>query len=355
MKKLLLSGCMILMLVSSFSPSIAADINSEYAAASSSAKANANSQQSAELSKSASGGQTPTQVSKAADGADYSAGAGDSAAKADIAIDIASLFADRVIRDLIDWIFDEGTSNFMSGAFPLWAEATQFSIFISWNIVDTAITLGHAAVNKFMRDATNITASFTGDEGFVTDKWVGPHPRNKTIAIMGDISVTSEKFDALTFDPQEYEGMKDADKASARQLMDYRSNQLIQDQRSLSNVATAQWGVLYRAQQRSIKGLASALELKSQLAALGEIESKISADYKNKPSALNTVASRRALYDALLLLRMNVMAARTKLRSETLELDFKPMTREPEVMDDEEEPAPQNTPSGPPLSPKKTQ
>ena len=290
-------------------------------------------------------------VSKTADGADYSSNAGNKAANADIALNAASL-AVSALSLLAK--FGTITSNLLSVAVPVWGENSWFNIWVAFNPFSTFITLGHAAVNKWMRDATNITASFTGAEGFVTDKWVGPHPRNKTTAIMGDISVTSEKFDALAFDPKEYEGMKDADKASARQLMDYRSEQLIQDQRSLSNVATAQWGILYRAQQRSIKGLASALELKSQLAALGEIEKKISADYKNKPSALNTVASRRALYDALLLLKMNVMAARTKLRSETLELDFKPMTREPEIME-EEPPAPQNVPAGPPLSPKKTQ
>ena len=324
--------------------SLAPSVNTANVASSSSNVANTNSQEAGELGATASGGKTPTPVSKTADGADYSAGAGDGAAKADIAIDIASLFADRLIRNLIDWIFGEATSNFMSGSVPLWVEGSYFPIFISWNIVDTAITLGHAAVNKFMRDATNITATFTGAEGFVTDKWVGPHPRNTTVAIMGDVSVTSQKFDALAFDASEYKDLENADKASARQLMDYRSQQLIQDQRSLSNVADAQWKLLYRAQQRSIKGLAGALELKDQLAALGEVENRISADYKNKPSALNSVASRRALHDALLLLKMNVMAARTKLRAETLELDFRPMTREPDTVVE-------NVPSGPILTP----
>ncbi len=302
-------------------------------------------------------------VSKTAKDADYSPDAGNKAAQVDMGISIASAALgvveaiigaslDQMIRE---WVTTEVLSIAVSPEVPLHNESIAFGWGLQFNPIATAVTLGHAAVNKFMRDATNITASFTGAEGFVTDKWVGPHPRNTTTAIMGDISVTSEKFDALTFDPKEYEGLKDADKASARQLMDYRSEQLIQDQRSLSNVATAQWGILYRAQQRSIKGLAGALELKSQLTALGEIEKKISADYKNKPSALNTVASRRALYDALLLLKMNVMAARTKLRSETLELDFKPMTREPEIMEDDEDPTPQNVPAGPPLSPKETQ
>lgn len=341
MKRLIIGVCTFCVMMGTFSPYAVADDN---VAANASAKANQNSRQSKEYSDAASDGKTPSPVSKTAPGADYSAGAGDSAAKADIAIDVGSMIIPRLVKDLVDYISNETLSNIMSNAVPIWFEGTQFAVFISWNIIDTAITLGHAAVNKFMRDATNITATFTGDEGFVTDKWVGPHPRNTTVAIMGDVGVTSQKFDALAFDPSDYKDLKNADKASARELMDYRSQQLIQDQRSLSNVADAQWGVLYRAQQRAIKGLAGALQLKSQLVALGEIDGKISADYKNKPSALNSVASRRALYDALLLLKMNVMAARTKLRSETLELDFKPMTKEPDTVVE-------NVPAGPPLSP----
>ena len=341
MKKMISLASMSLLLGAVFYPvlanaddsaSISMSVNSNNAAAAASSKANTISSQSSDLTKDFGG--TPTPVTQTAKGADYSKGAGDSAVKADLAIDAGAILADRLARVLINWTKSQTVSNVISNTIPIWAEANWFPVFISWNIVDTVTTLGHAAVNKWMRDATNITATFTGAEGFVTDKWVGPHPRNKTIAIMGDVGVTSQKFDALTFDPKEYKGLKNPEKASARELMEYRSEQLIEDQRSLKNVADAQWKLLYRAQQRSIKGLASALELKEQLKALGEIDKKISADYKNKPSALNSVASRRALHDALLLLKMNVMAARTRLRAETLELDFKTKTQRNDDGDD---------------------
>ena len=68
--------------------------------------------------------------------------------------------------------------------------------------------------------------------------------------------------------------------------------------------------------------------LKEQLEKLGKVDDAISADYSNKPSALSTLASRRALYDALLLLKSNVVAARTKMRAEILEVDFKQKTEE---------------------------
>jgi hypothetical protein len=334
MRKLLLGSCMFALLNMCICQPVWATVASQQTkSAGISADAN---KKASELPKSSSGADP---VSHTAKGADYSEGAGDNAAMADMALSVAPMAINLVVK-LINHLKQTAATQATSQAasltnlMPLHLDVSFFSFYVAMNWISNAITLGHAAVNKFMRDATNITASFTGAEGFVTDKWVGPHPRNTTVAIMGDVSVTSQKFDALAFDASEYKDLENADKASARQLMDYRSEQLIQDQRSLSNVADAQWGLLYRAQQRSIKGLAGALELKSQLAKLGEIESKISADYKNKPSALNSVASRRALHDALLLLKMNVMAARTKLRAETLELDFRPMTKVPDVVEE---------------------
>lgn len=261
------------------------------------------------------------------DKVDYSSKAGNKAAQADMAIDIAAIVAGILLGTTI-----QTTKQVLTLGLLPW-----FPIFLSTDIVAVITQLAHAAVNKHLRDAAYITASFTGDQGFVTDKWVGPHPRNTTTAIMGEVSVTSQKFDALSFDKDQYKNLKDPTNATARELMNYRADELLEDQRSLSNVADERWGMLYRAQQRCIKGLAGALELKEQLANLGEIESRISAAYDNKPQALNTVASRRALYDALLLLKMNVVAARTKLRAETLELDFKPKKQEAEDTPPEED------------------
>lgn len=273
----------------------------------------------------------PTQV-PSRDGIDYSDHAGNKAAAADMAVDAlpATISAIAAVGNIITWLaigLGLQTTKQTTGLFLLFS---WFPLYIDVDIVGTLITFAHAMINKYLRDATVITASFTGTEGFVTDKWVGPHPRNKVIDTMGDVSVTSKKFNSLKFDKDEYGKLQDADKASARQLQEYREEELIEDQRSLANVADAQWQKLYQAQQHCIKGLASAYELKDQLSKLGSAESGISENYDNKPGALNTLASRRALYDALLLLKINVMAARTKLRAHILELDFKPKTKENE-------------------------
>ena len=332
MRRVLLISCMTALIFTSC-PGWADDVNSINTAAEATAKANQQVELAQATAKNASEA-TPV-TAKAEDGLDYSAGAGDSAAKADMALSVAGVFADRLVRNIVQWIGSETVSNIISAPspIPLLDEMSWFNIFISWNLVDTGMTLGHAAINKFMRDATYITGTFTGTQGHVTDKWGGPPNRNKTIAIMGDVAVTSEKFDALTFNPAEYQGMTEdeAKKASASKLQDYRAKTLIENQRSLKNVTGENWNILYRAQQRSIKALTGALELKGQLAALADVDKKIDAEYDSKPQALNTLASRRALHDALLLLKLNVLAARTRLRSEMLELDFKPKTKENET------------------------
>lgn len=269
---------------------------------------------------------------------DYSSNAGNKAAVADIGLDAisAGFAAYALIERLLNGSKSAASESALSWTvtaktnYPTWMANNWYTIFISIDWVGTATQLGHAAINKWMRQATWVTASFAGATGHVTDKWVGPPSQNTTTAVMGEVDVRARTFGALSFNPDNYPGLKDAEHASAYELMQYRSNQLLEDQRSLKNVTDQNWGLLYRAQQRSIQGLAGALQLKSELANLADVETAISAEYGSKPKALNTVANRRVLHDALMLLKLNVIAARTRLRSEILELDFKPKTKENE-------------------------
>lgn len=259
---------------------------------------------------------TPVESRK---GANYSKGAGNKAAATDIAIDLGGIAAGLILQ-----MFKNKSAQGPVTWEPLW---------FSFDVVGGLMSLAHGAVNKWMRDATMITASFTGTEGFVTDKWVGPHPRNTVTEVMGEFSVASQDYKSLQLDKKDYGNITDAEKASARQLQEYRQKELISDQRSLSDRADETWKKLYTAQRHCISGLASALEFKRILAELNKIEGDVVAKYDNKTSSLNTFASRRSMYNALLLLRMNVAAARTKLRAHILELDFKPKTEDDDSND----------------------
>lgn len=279
---------------------------------------------------------------KAEDGISYDAGAGDKAAKADMALSVASaamgpliaiLKEMRVNTEFVEkWITSNGVSASMGEGYFVVFDYWWFPIYFSFNPFATLIEMGHAAVNKYMRDATYITADFAGPagRGHVTDKWVGPPDKNTTVAILGEFKVPTQRFDAVAFNEDEYKGMDvDVNDASALDLMNFRNKHVIEEQRSLDNVTDTTWGVRYRAQQRAITALVTALQVKEELAVLAEADTRISPDYTNKTSAVSTVASRRVLYDALMFLKMNVMAARAKMRAETMELDFKPVTKDP--------------------------
>ncbi|MBQ3695696.1 MAG: hypothetical protein II938_01835 [Alphaproteobacteria bacterium] len=377
MKKILISTYIVSLLIASFA-------NAANDAATTSATAMSQNRQRQEQTKPDSGDPPPDPVKYTAPdvdaqghNADYSSDAGNNAAIADMGLSVASSVGAPLLTGLTGW-FGGGWGSFglvfnpsehirarnenyykqavqaqtesqAKSAVSIWAIFQDVVWFPAWTLMDfvgLGTTLGHAAINKFMRDATNITASFSGEQGSVTDAWVGPPSRNRTVAVMGKTGVTFQKPNAAVgFNANNFPGLEDADRAGVHELMEYRMNELIEDQRSLKNVTGDNWNILYKAQQRCIIGLASALELKKELENLGAIDKGISAEYKTKPQALNTLASRRALHDALLLLKINVMAARTRVRAEILELDFKPKTTSDEPEEQQQPTAPSVTPT----------
>ena len=197
------------------------------------------------------------------------------------------------------------------------------------NLMSMMTSAVRIATDMFLAEANKILAGFGGEEGHVTDQWVGPPNRNKIIEIMGEVAVKSQKFGFMKFDPDEYEGVKDSSSASPRKLMEYRAETLVNDQRSLTSNSIENYMLRYKAQQRSIRALATAMQLKQALKELSEADGLIDAEYGTKPQALNTAASRRVLYDALTELKMNVVAARLKTRAEALELDFDRVSQNP--------------------------
>ncbi len=283
-----------------------------------------------------------TPVEHTAGGADYSSDAGDSAAMVDMALStpLTGMAVGWPIQQLKQYLPSWKMSQTLTttAQAPIHAESAWVGLGITLDGLSGVSQLGHAAVNQFMRDSTKITADFAGVQGHVTDKWIGPADRNLIVAIMDKLGIDPTRLQAVSFDKDMYQNLQDASSASPRELMEYRRNELLEDQRSLQNVAKEQRAIRYRAQQRSIKAMASAMELKRQLSSLAEMDAKIQAQYNSKNQALNTLATRRALYDSLMLLKMNVLAVRTKVRAETLELDFKPLKKELEIVGNDNRP-----------------
>ena len=244
--------------------------------------------------------------------------------------------ADAAIQFLLPKILQTVVEKYIMGltlqtlktvlaAYFMGGNCMWFFIWFSFNPSETMSALAHAAINKWMKEATEITANFTGEQGHVTDHWVGGSLADTPKEVMGNITLMGENFSAIAYDPDEYKGI-DGNHADGLGLWKYRRDTLLNDQRTLSNVKTGNWALRYRAQRRAIKALASALELKSTLDKLAASDAKFKADYNTLPSALASVASRRAQHDALMVLKLNVMAARNKMRSEAMEVDFKQHT-----------------------------
>lgn len=341
MKKLLLGVCAISLLNSVLVMPVMAEYNNAINRSQiTTDKATQNALQSSDNLPKSQAGATP--VEQTAGGVDYSSGAGDKAAAVDLGLSAISALGSLMgllytvgkkvnILKQLGWWWPFSQS--VSIPAPMHYEGLWAGLGMTVDIGSTISQLGHAAVNKFMRDSTNITASFAGVQGHVTDKWIGPADRNLIVAVMDKLGIDPTRFQAVAFDKDMYKNLQNASSASPRELMEYRRNELLEDQRSLQNVAKEQRAIRYRAQQRSIKAMASAMELKRQLSSLAEMDAKIQAQYNSKNQALNTLATRRALYDALMLLKMNVLAVRTKTRAETLELDFKPLKKELEIVE----------------------
>lgn len=337
MKKLLTGVCLISLMLTSMKPCLVA---AEGMAATSTTNTKNPASISTSVNDSVSGNSVDSESGASEitnSDYDYSDDAGDNAAIADTALTAISA-AVSVLTMLIhtqgnatDGVITALLSNPLSifNTIAIKNEPLWNTFYFAWNPFESIIQLGHAAVNQFMRDETAITASFVGAEGHVTDKWIGAPATNKTYYILDDFDVPTQRFAKVAFDESEYSDLEDVDSADARTLMDYRNSKLVEEQRSLDNVTEETWGVRYRSQKRAITALVTALEAKATLSALASADAKVTAEYDSKTQAVATLAARRVLYDALMYLKMNVMAARTKMRAETLELDFKPLTTTP--------------------------
>ncbi len=343
MKKILLGACAFSLFVGSVSvvASTVGDVASTVWNSRSSANQGTGSQPRQNVESSAEA--TPVTYTDA----DYSEGAGDTAAVVDAVSgavsSVISIFSSLYTMSNLNVMAKElqhletlaaGTASSQPPSVPLMFPVGLFSQWASmrpgFDVIAIISDAVQAATNKYLRDTQEITASFIGDHGYVTDKWVGPPSLNIVTKILsGPLDISPSSFEGIQTSDVGYEEIGNFDTATQRELMEYRQSTLLEDQRSLSNEAEKNKEARRLAQQRSIHALKSALSLKANLKDLAEIDSEITAQYDSATTALATLASRMAVYDALLVLRMNVIAARTKMRAETLELDFKPMEVKP--------------------------
>ncbi len=181
------------------------------------------------------------------------------------------------------------------------------------------------AVKYFLTDDQKLTAklvfegeqgrsggcggAYTGDKGSISTKLV-------LNAVASSVTDIPAEFGAYPSDIKIQE-------TSIGKLADLRTREIMKGQASLDELSADKWAIEYRAQQRAIQAMTDALVMKKTYAELAAIAEKVSSgSYTDYSDAASTVATRRLILDALMVLRKRVIAARVRARAETMEADI---------------------------------
>ncbi|MBP5343572.1 MAG: hypothetical protein J6Y85_00640 [Alphaproteobacteria bacterium] len=215
---------------------------------------------------------------------------------------------------------------------------SPFSFWPMMNYAGIALQFANAGVTAWMDKSGQILAQFVGDEGHVTDKWIGPPELNKTIEAMDAFSAELKQFD-LSNVPVMHDAYVEADMdlktATAQELTDALVDWNLAKDQSNQGIQEHQAKILYTAQQQAIWAMVEALYMKKTFAILASVhqdtEAAIQNQYQNTKSTLATLAARRALFNSLLIVKYQVARARTRIRSEALKRYIKPVSTAPEI------------------------
>ncbi len=103
---------------------------------------------------------------------------------------------------------------------------------------------------------------------------------------------------------------------------------------ALRDLEDREWELQYQSQRRSIQALADALNAKRIYNEIKDVATTTMDDYSDYSNAISSVASKRLLLDQLLALKKRVIAARLRIRAQTLDvnaIDLSRVTSEPDL------------------------
>ena len=123
---------------------------------------------------------------------------------------------------LVTWILRITSIN-AEPPLPARVEASV-PVWTPVNIAGVLAPLGQAAITQWMDKSGKILATFTGDEGHVTDKWVGPPEMNTTVYTVEEFAGEVASFNVADVPVVDiaYEGLQDPENSSARVLAEAR-------------------------------------------------------------------------------------------------------------------------------------
>lgn len=201
----------------------------------------------------------------------------------------------------------------------------------TFDVGSAASRILSTAVKYFLSDDTDLVAELVwkkkGKCGGCGGCYGGKPQCNadlKFAAVFNDISVESDIYrDGVSVETE-----------CVPNLAQDRLDDCVVDQASLDQVDAYAWKTRFLAQRRSIQALTDALNMKRLYGTIKDIATSIPDDYNDYSAAMSTVASKRLLLDQLLALKKQVVAARVRLRAQTLELggvDLRKVTTSPDL------------------------
>ncbi len=200
----------------------------------------------------------------------------------------------------------------------------------TFDISSAASRLLSTAIKYFLGDDTELVAQLvwkddTGAGGAYTAGEMQTGVADlQFAAVMNEISVEDNLYrDGITVGTE-----------CVPSLAQDRLDGCIVNQASLNELNARAWYSQYQAQRRSIQALTDALNMKRLYKNIKNIATSVEDRYANYAQAMGTVASKRLLLDQLLALKKQVVAARVRVRAQTLELssvDAKLVTAAPDL------------------------
>ncbi len=226
---------------------------------------------------------------------------------------------------------------------PARAQTVEFhSPFFTPAVFDVGSAAGRilsTATKYFLSDDTDLEAKLVWKKGkggcggcYKKDKGKAS-PDLKFAAVLNDISIEEDVYRTdKTLGKTDISDSIGSKCVAA--LAQQRIDETIANQASLKDMNERSWAIQYQSQRRSIQALTDALNMKRLYNSIKDTATSIQDDYSDYTKSMSTIASKRLLLDQLLALKKRVVAARVRVRAQTLELngaDLKLVTSAPEL------------------------
>lgn len=207
-------------------------------------------------------------------------------------------------------------------------------VYATFDVGSAAGRILSTAVKYFLSDDTDLIAELVWKEGCSSGGCGACYGGSGTATDTASTLELSAIFNDISVEEDIYREGTTIGTSCVAYLAQERLDDCVVDQASLKDLSERAWAIQYQAQRRSIQAMTDALNMKRLYNNIKDVATSITDDYSNYSASVSTVASKRLLLDQLLALKKRVVAARVRVRAQTLELnsvDLKLVTTPPDL------------------------